>query len=140
MEGETGTRGSVHPPKMVEADINAKPTHFPFSLPPLLFYSLPSTAFWLQTKCYRQGLATSWLTHLQLCVAGALRCLFQRALYSERSPSALRTTAPIAQTQQGRDFSVHTQEALVCREKDQSSRTTHLCQAAAMALQRLLAL
>lgn len=47
MEGETSARGSVHPPKIAEASINAKPTHFPFSLPSLLFHNLPSTAFWL---------------------------------------------------------------------------------------------
>lgn len=56
-EEETGTSGSVHPPKMVQAGINAKSTRFPFSLPPLLFYTLPSTTFQLPTKCYRGGLA-----------------------------------------------------------------------------------
>lgn len=71
-------RGSVHPPKPMEAGINTKPTRFPFSLPPLLFYRLPSTVFWLQTKYYSVGLATS-LTH----PSAAMTCWYPALSTSE---------------------------------------------------------
>lgn len=48
--------------KNVGGRYNVKSTCFPFPLSPLPFHRLPNTAFWLQTKCYRQGLAIS-LTH-----------------------------------------------------------------------------